>query len=1236
MGILLRRTKLQSTVQSQQKTLAEQEKNFAELNAEKKLLQKEETKLQSTVQSQQKTLAEQEKNVAELNAEKKLLQKEASKLQSTTRSQEEALADKDQQIAAKVLAVEQMEITQRMLEEKMSEIQYYLDAIQNSRSWKLTTPLRNLYDLLPATSEWQRYMRQRLTLKLVTIRKLQHLCDLPLTPVALKTNDNYSHGAVHWIASLKVYNQAKRALLAHPPSTVKYRLKVPPNSVLQTFVALHPSAWGQNQNGVEFIISVSALNNSRSQTKKCWSNPTRFSQHRHWMEFRMSLRRFADQEVDLTLSTSVSPGAQTNYAWAVWGEPSIVTPRRRGSEQSTPDQKQPTPVLQTAYKKSMAKIAPMHNQTPEQIAANEKHLNSVRHPKYEKAVCTVVSKNYLAFARVFTRSFLKHHPDVKVFVLLVDNVDGYFNAATEPFELILIEDLDNIPNPRHLFFFKYTVIELNTAVKPYLFQYLFGKYSIAKLIYFDPDILVLHPLERVWELLDEHTIVLTPHLTEPILDNSRPSEIDILRAGTYNLGFIAMASTPSVQDFLQWWQKRLYDFCSMEPDKGIHVDQKWIDLVPEFFEGSFILRDPEYNIAYWNLHSRAKVIKIRGKKVNLNGNPVQFFHFSGFDPNNIKQVSKYQDRFTLKKLPNLSPLFKRYRNLLLAEGFNETRNWPYVYGFFDNGVRIPDSARKMYRESSDTSLVWGNPFVTESGHSFFAWLNQSVEALDKKASDEPVITQLWYEIYKTRSDIQQACRDVFGRHRDEFIRWITNCGRYEYSIDPCFLPKYHNACAPSLLGQKLTVDATATAKTSTKEKQEDQKQDESRFRFGINLVGYFNSEKGLGTAVRSHILELEAVGIPYVLNNVEDSGSENSEKVRARFSNDNPYKINLIHINADALPSFTQCRNEYFVDRHNIGYWVWELSSFPEEWYDRFKPFDEIWVPSNFALDAISRVSPIPVVRVPHSIRPIQKTNQRQARAQFGLEQETFVVLFMFDFHSYIERKNPFGVVRAFKEAFTDKEDAVLFIKCSHSSFDPESRALLQNACKRENIRLLDAVIPRRDIDALISTCNCYVSLHRCEGFGLTIAEPMSLGKPVIATAYSGNLDFMTPSNSFLVKYSLVEIDTDHGPYKKGSLWADPDLDHAAQLMRYVYENPAEAAKVAENAKQTVIDELHPKIVGRMIKERLLAVRSRRGSSESLAATEVSMQPNADLTSHSKYVLNESIDSQANHRQFEG
>jgi glycosyltransferase involved in cell wall biosynthesis len=301
---------------------------------------------------------------------------------------------------------------------------------------------------------------------------------------------------------------------------------------------------------------------------------------------------------------------------------------------------------------------------------------------------------------------------------------------------------------------------------------------------------------------------------------------------------------------------------------------------------------------------------------------------------------------------------------------------------------------------------------------------------------------------------------------------------------------------------------------------------------------------------------------------------------------ENPYPVNLIHVNAEALPWFVQARGAaFFRGKYNVGYWLWELPDLPEAFHGSFSYLDEVWVSSSYNLEAVSRVAPVPVVKVPLALPAEGLPTRAVGREHFGLHDGQRVFLFMCDAHSILERKNPRAVIRAFKRAFPQEPDVRLVLKLAHAT-RPVQQALLDEAAD-PRVLVIDRVFDRDEVNALIAACDCYVSLHRSEGFGLTMAEAMALGKPVIATAWSANLDFMNAGNSLLVRYELVRLQRDYPPYPRGGLWAEPDVGHASELMRAVFEDPHHARRLGQQAREDVMAYLSPEAMGARIRERL-------------------------------------------------
>lgn len=392
------------------------------------------------------------------------------------------------------------------------------------------------------------------------------------------------------------------------------------------------------------------------------------------------------------------------------------------------------------------------------------------------AVFTIASKNYISYARVLMKSFLSFHSDCDCFVLLVDKIEDYFDPSKEVFHTVEIEQLDFTERER--FIFKYSIMELNTAVKPFFFDHLFRKFNYGKVIYFDPDILILKDLRALFEILDSHSIVITPHCTSPIPDDGKQlSEIDIMRAGCYNLGFIALSKYEGVRGFLKWWQDRLYKYCYSAPEMGLFVDQKWIDLVPALYDGVHILKHPGYNVAYWNLHER--ILEVADGQYRVNGKPLTFFHFSGIDMNNFGRISKYQNRYRLCDIENLKELFTEYSDMVISADYHKTKRWPYFYGYFDNGVRIPDIARRLYSSHAD-QRSFGNPFETAKNKSFFKWLNLPV-------SKDSRLTNLLHYIYETRPDLREVFPRIRGKDAKSFAHWALSGVPREYGLEEAFI-----------------------------------------------------------------------------------------------------------------------------------------------------------------------------------------------------------------------------------------------------------------------------------------------------------------------------------------------------------------------------------------------------------------------------------------------------------------
>jgi glycosyltransferase involved in cell wall biosynthesis len=358
---------------------------------------------------------------------------------------------------------------------------------------------------------------------------------------------------------------------------------------------------------------------------------------------------------------------------------------------------------------------------------------------------------------------------------------------------------------------------------------------------------------------------------------------------------------------------------------------------------------------------------------------------------------------------------------------------------------------------------------------------------------------------------------------------------------------------------------------------------------GVNFAGYLGSQKGLGEAARSMIRILQETALPLAMNNIEHRWMKGTDHIYANlYGKANPYSINILHVNADAVPAAASYLGVgWFKGRYNIGYWVWELERFPEKWNTFFSYFDEIWTASNFCRDAISANSPVPVTVIPHSVEVV--VGSQYDRRSFGIADKSFVFLSVFDIGSGYQRKNPLGAISAFRKAFKGhrEEEVSLVLKFNGSAQTRREHGEILKASEGLPVIILDSLMTRDEVYGLMSLCDCYVSLHRSEGFGLTIAEAMYLGKPAIATGYSGNMEFMNGGNSLLVKYSMTTLERNFGPYKKGNLWAEPDTGHASQLMKQVFEDREWAWETGLAGSEYVKVHFSPKALRVRVEDRI-------------------------------------------------
>lgn len=411
------------------------------------------------------------------------------------------------------------------------------------------------------------------------------------------------------------------------------------------------------------------------------------------------------------------------------------------------------------------------------------------------AVFTIASKNYLAYVRVLLTSVAKVHPEYDLYLCLVDRVDGYFDPAKEPFTVIQADQI-GIPTFDDMAL-RYDIMEFNTAVKPFMFQWLFENTKLDAVIYLDPDIRAYSRFEKLEDALDAGaSIVLTPHISHPLEDGKIPNDYNMLKSGVFNLGFIAARRCEEALDFLGWWGRRLATQAVADFASNLFTDQRWCDLAPCFLDQLKILKSPGYNVAYWNLaHQQIK----RNKKGvwEANGAPLAFFHFSGVSADKENVVSKYQDRFEWSDIPECRPLFDEYSNALFEAGWGETKTWPYAYSQVTGGFVVIPIVRQLFR------MAYPEPLVIEPSEVASVLIRLcNDQAQDMPGDENGTITRLMYAIYAQRPDVQAAFLLGTPEGRRAFISWFADAGPREYGL-PASVTRHLSSTGAEVPGEAV-------------------------------------------------------------------------------------------------------------------------------------------------------------------------------------------------------------------------------------------------------------------------------------------------------------------------------------------------------------------------------------------------------------------------------------------------
>jgi hypothetical protein len=797
-------------------------------------------------------------------------------------------------------------------------------------------------------------------------------------------------------------------------------------------------------------------------------------------------------------------------------------------------------------------------------------------------VFTLATLGSLSRARALGRSLQRHQPDWPYEVVLVAG-DDVVSAADRQEPLRVRSASRELDLDVETLLARYREEDLSTLLLPRLLQR-YAERTSGPVLHLPSTAWVLADLEPIESALSTRSILLVPRMTaDTPNDGLEPSRDQMERAGRIEETIMGVDGTPDAEGFLVWWAgqvERILGSLDASHSGGRPEDRPWLarflELAPARFSTA-VLDDPGCNLNMWNLHRRT--LQATPDGVLVDGRwPLRFLNLPGFDPGRPYRLSAIASRARVSRLPVLHELCERYAGELRAAGWRDFDHRDDVGRRLGDGLVYDDSLRAIYRSALALGERFENLFSDEGTRAFTAWL----EGPAPRGSIYGINRYVFHRVARERPDVVRAYPDLDGVDGSEYVAWCWAFGQDELAIPDRLMPPRPGSHRVSEPGATARSDAVSAPRTVAPAEDGP----------AVRLTGYLGHTLGLGAAARGYVQALGAAGVPVrtvsvPLHHLALPVGLAAEYGRHGFEDlvqEGPHGFEIVAVNADELPDFVERLGEDYFEGPRIGIWGWETNSIPPRWQRAFALVDEIWVYSRFMAENIGAVAPVPVLALPP---PVQRPAEPLLPLRLGTP-EGFLFLFVFDYLSTVQRKNPVGLIEAFISAFKPGEGPQLLIKTINGPLRPlAEEEVLWAAHGRADIHVVDRSLSGEEMGGLMAACDCYASLHRAEGFGLTMAEAMAIGKPVIGTGYSGNVDFMSAENSYLVDYTIGRVGPECEIYPPEGEWADPSVEHAAELMRRVLSDPEEAARIGARASEDIARTLSPEATGAAMRRRL-------------------------------------------------
>jgi glycosyltransferase involved in cell wall biosynthesis len=865
-------------------------------------------------------------------------------------------------------------------------------------------------------------------------------------------------------------------------------------------------------------------------------------------------------------------------------------------------------------------------------------------------VLTTATMSGLPRARVLARSLRRHQPDWPLSVMLIGREDAIAAAAAadEPFAVRSVAEVLDVDVEALLA--RHDEDDLAVLLLgPLLSRH--AAQTSAPAVHLPHTAWLLADLPPLEAAVLEHAVVLVPRASVDVPDDGlEPSLEQLERAGRIDDTIVAIDGSEDSRAFLDWWsahvQRALGSLDAFEVGDRPE-DRPWLarflELAPARF-ATGVLDGAGCDLSLWNLHRH--VLELVEQEIVLDGHtPLRLLNLPGFDPDRPYRLAAGASRARVSRSPALRELCERYAEQLRESGWRDAEHRREVGRSLADGLVYDDSLRATYARALALGEGFEDLFSDTGTRAFLAWL----EGPAPRGAAYGINRYVFHRVSRERPDVLRSYPDLDGEDGAGYVEWCWAFGRAELGIPDRFMPPAPDgaprpAAPASLVPPAPPAEDVASVRSPTSPAQPapiagdaaparppaqpaearsasssvapapapaptavspspspSPSPSFSADALAVRLTGYLGHTLGLGAAARGYVQALGTAGVPVSTVTVplhhlalpvaleESYGRHGFEDV----VQDGGHGFEIVAVNADELPSFVERLGEDYFEGPRIGIWGWETNSIPQRWQRAFALVQEVWVYSRFMAENIGAVAPVPVIALPP---PVQRPTEPVEPLRLGVP-EGFLFLFVFDYLSTVQRKNPVGLIEAFKRAFAPGEGPRLLIKTINGPLRPLSEEeVLWAADGREDIHVIDRSLSGAELNGLMAASDCYVSLHRAEGFGLTLAEAMAIGKPTIATGYSGNVDFMDEQNSYLVDYEIGRVGPECEIYPPEGEWANPSVEHAAELMRSVYSDRAEAALRGAQAALDIERKLSPEATGAAMRERLRQLAAGNGS----------------------------------------